>query len=162
MAFLLSNQAPDQESWDVDFSLTDDSIPRLNLTAAYMARFDRKDSTFMHLMASDSPDSNRVIAILYNKMGDTTATMWAQEMYYYDLEERLKAIGDVVVLTPDQRRLATEELIWNEKLHKMHTVGLSHILTTDDDVQGYNLAANEDLTEYTLERISGKVTLEDQ
>ena len=57
-----------------------------------------------------------------------------------------------MVTTQDNSRLESEHLAWSERDHKVHTPGFVRYITTNQLVTGYELEANEDLTEVKIFR----------
>jgi hypothetical protein len=70
-------------------------------------------------------------------------------------------MDNVIVVTPDEKTLESEHLVWLEDDRKLRTPGFVRITTPNERVQGYNLLADEDLSTYTLARVTGQVTVED-
>ena len=162
---------PEQESWGARFMVSEVppdvevSRPRMTIVAAYLAEYTRGDSTYMLLRGQPSaePDSlGRVLVHLFDADGDSSATLTADRVFYFEEEKRFEARGDVVVITRDDRRLESEHLLWFEEERKVRTPGFVRIIMPDERVQGYGLEADEDLHTYQLERVTAQVLLEDE
>ena len=158
--------APVQESWNVRYFVnetpmdSETSIPRVEIRAASMATFETADSTYT-LMKGDSLQ-RRVIAYFYDEAGDTSAVLHANRLMLFDKQHRFEAKGDVAVLTPEDKRLQSEHLVWYEDNRTLETPGFVRIQTPTERVQGYDLVADEDLETYTLRRMTGQVTVEEE
>lgn len=156
--------APKQESWNVRYYVTEsaageeDSRPRLEIDALYMASFETEDSTYT-VMQSDS--AGRVTSLIFDEAGDTSATVRATRLVLLDGDRRFEATGNVVVETPDDKTLHSEHLVWFQDERKMRTPGFVRIRTPNERVQGYELVADENLETYTLRRMIGQVTVEE-
>lgn len=156
--------APTQESWNVRYYVTEaasggeDSRPRLEIEAVYMATFETDDSTYT-VMQSDS--AGRVTSLIFDEAGDTSATVRATRIVLLDGESRFEASGNVVVETPDDKTLQSEHLVWFETDRTLRTPGFVRIRTPQERVQGYELVADENLETYTLRRMTGQVTVEE-
>lgn len=159
---------PLSESWDVRYTVTEaadrdgTSRPRLNMEAGYMASFE-DDSTYTLLTAEDEDDeSERVRAIIFDvAAGDTSAIVVARRIIYLDEDRRFEATGDVVVEGRDDRRMWSERLYWNERSQRVQAPGFVRIVTPRERIEGYNLHADEDLDNYTLERVTGEAEIEE-
>lgn len=157
--------APKQESWDVRFVVTETgavdepSRPRLEIRSEYMATFESPDSTYT-LMRGDAR-AERVAAVFFNEEGGLSATLHADRMILFEKERRFEARGNVVVETPDEKTLESEHLVWYEDTRKVRTPEFVRIVTPRERVQGYNLEADENLETYTLARVTGQVTVEE-
>ncbi len=149
---------PDQESWDARFFVTEEGHPRVAIQAAHMAQYEREDSTYMLLTGTG--DDRTVTVYLFDARGDSSATLTADRVYYYDLEHRFEAEGNVVVVTGTGKRLETEHLSWLEEEKTIRTAGFVKIVTPKEVLQGYNLEADEDLENYRLQRVTGRGQVE--
>lgn len=158
-----AEHAPDQESWDVRFSVYDAAQPRAMIEAAYMARYEQEDSTYTLLRGSapEEGGAGRVTAHVFDEHGRPSAVITANRMTYQDEKDRFVARGQVVVETTDGKRLTSEHLTWNEEERKIRTPGFVRIITPSDRVQGYGLEAAEDLSTYRLSNVTGQTTVED-
>lgn len=149
-----------QESWNVHMfisrvpRLSDESVRRVEMIADHMARYERGDTTYQVLSGEDSL---RVLVHLYGQSGDTSATMTADRVYYYEQQQRIEAEGGVTVLTRQGKRLETEALAWTEVDGKIRSDRFVRISTGPDEVQGHGLVAEEDLSSYDLGRFTARV-----
>lgn len=151
---------PDQETWDVALSLSVDGRPRAVVSAPYLARYERADSTFARFGPASPGDSARVAVRVYDD-GRPTATVEANRLLYFDEERRFVAEGRVVVETETGKTLRSEALTWDEADRSLRTDGFVQITTSTERLQGYRLVADEGLETYTLARITGQVTVEE-
>ena len=108
MAVLLEEDEPDQESWDVHLGTSVGGRPRYQIVAPYMAKYEREDSVYTLLLPgkeSEEIDSLdvRVTAYLFDEEGDSSATINANRMLYFDEEERFEARGNVIVVTKEKK-----------------------------------------------------------
>jgi len=98
----------------------------------------------------------------FNKKGEHVSTLNARQGQVwglYDKVDSLKAIGSVTVVSTDKKkRLETpNSLIWIASTRMIFAERNTMVkLTTEDAVeQGINFVANEDLSEYRMENVSG-------
>ncbi|MEZ4703209.1 MAG: LPS export ABC transporter periplasmic protein LptC [Rhodothermales bacterium] len=156
------DQRPAQESWGARFSVAEGERPRVTILAGYMAKIEQADSTYLLLRTDESAPEERVTAFLFDEAGDSSAVLVADILYYYETERRFESRGNVIVDTYDNKRLETEHLVWDETDRKVTTPGFVRITTPKEQVQGYELDADEDLEHYTLSRVTGQVLVEEQ
>ena len=123
-----------------------ESRRRLELIADYVAWHETEREKYQLLKSVTNP----VVVQLYDANGDTSATVMAREMRYYDAESRLEASGDVKVFTKDDTQLATDALQWREQDHTIRTDRFVRITSPTEDVQGFGLIADEGLETYQL------------
>ena len=158
---LREEQLPDQESWFAQFDVMDGEQPRLRIYADYLAKYVTDDSTYMILKGHPDSLNSRVLAYLFDEVGDSSATILADEMIYYEKDRRIESKGNVIVNTKDEKRLETEFLIWHEIDRRVKTSGFVHITTPRENIQGYNLDADEDLENYEIARVTGQTIVDD-
>lgn len=157
--------APQQESWDVRYVVTEtdpgavSSRPRMDIETNYMASYETEDSTYT-VMQGDSLE--RVLVHFYDEAGDTSATLLADRIILFEEEDRFEAWGNVVAETPDDRHLESEHLVWLENDREIRTPGFVRIRTPKETLEGYDLVADENLETYALRRITGQYLLEDE
>lgn len=160
--------APDQESWGVHFYVTqvpigsDESRIRVEMIADYMAQFESEDSTYQLLRGHPDSLNRRVTAYLFDTEGDSSATLTADRVLYFDREKRFEAEGRVVVITSEDKRLESERLVWFEDERKVRTNSFVSITSPKEQVQGYGLVADEDLKNYEIGRFSAQMTVEEE
>jgi LPS export ABC transporter protein LptC len=151
---------PDQESWDVEFSIEVDGRPRARLAAPYVARFERADSTYARFGPSGAR-TDRVQVLVFDDSGALSATVEAERIDHYENTRTFVATGDVVVQSETGRRLESERLLWHEADRELRSDGFVRITTPSERLQGYRLVADESLDTYRLARITGQVEVED-
>ena len=160
--------APDQESWGVHFYVTQvpigssESRIRVEMIADYMAQYENEDSTYQLLRGHPDSLDRRVTAYLFDTEGDSSATLTADRVLYFDREKRFEAEGGVVVVTSENKRLESERLVWFEDERKVRTESFVSIVSPQEQVQGYGLVADEDLKNYEIGRFSAQVTVEEE
>ncbi|MEX0746458.1 MAG: LPS export ABC transporter periplasmic protein LptC [Rhodothermales bacterium] len=165
MADVRSEISPTQESWDVRYFVTEtgidseSSLPRVEIRAAHMATFETPDSVYT-VMRGDSL-TPRIIAYFFDEVGDTSAVLNAGRIILHEKERTFEATGNVDVVTPEDKRLEGEHLLWYEETRTLETPGFVRIITPTEQVQGYDLVADEDLDKYTLKRMTGQVIVEE-
>ena len=154
---------PDQESWGVHTyishvpRLSAQSYRRVEIIAGYMGRYEQGDSSYQVLRSAEGGDASDVLIHLYDARGDSSATLTAARVVYYEKQQRFEASGNVQVVTPDGSRLETEALTWSENDRKLRTNRFVHITTARETVQGRGLVAEEDLSSYQIGRFTARL-----
>ena len=138
----------------MDLTISEDGLQRLHLTAAHVLKYERPDSSFM-LLQSLEEDTVRVRVDIFDTVGDSSAIVFADRIYYYELENRFEAQGNVNAASSSGSTIKSEHLAWTESDRKLRTPGFATIISPGQSMAGYNLEANEDLTDATLERVVG-------
>ncbi|MEM6336885.1 MAG: LPS export ABC transporter periplasmic protein LptC [Bacteroidota bacterium] len=148
-----------QESWDVDLRLSEGGLPRLQLTAGYLARFDRGDSTFTRLQPAGGDPLVR--AVFFDEAGGIRGRLRAGEIDYFEKDRRFEARMGVVVETETGRQLESEIVQWDEVGRVITTPGFVRLTTPTERIEGFRLRADEDLTNYAFSRVTGSVEVEE-
>lgn len=161
-AAALDEAAPRQISWDAHFVMHEGERMRAAIAAAQMEHYNRGDSTFALLRSAPDSTRQRVTVWLFDAEGDSSATLRADSLIYYDEESRFEAFGRVVVRTQDEKRLDSEFLTWEENDRKIRTDRFVRITTPAERVAGYGLVADENLDTYQIGRFTAQVTLDDE
>lgn len=158
---LKDDDAPISESWDTNMVISEEGRPRLRMSADYMARYESPDSTWMVLTGADE-DTDRVRVVIFDVDGDTSAVVTSQRIIYHERARRFVARGDVDVQSGKDRSLESEHLAWSEDTARVRTPGFATIRTPTETLSGYGLDADENLTDFTLTRVTGTVLIEDE
>ena len=158
---LKDGDAPISESWDTEMVISEEGRPRLTMSADYMARYETPDSTWMVLTGADE-DTDRVRVVIFDVEGDTSAVVTSQRIIYHERARRFVARGDVDVQSGEDRWLESEHLAWSEDTARVRTPGFATIRTPTETLSGYGLDADENLTDFTLARVTGTVLIEDE
>lgn len=154
VASLRAEEDPVQESWNPKLYISENGKPRIHMTAQYMARYERGDSTFL-VLSGTADGGVRVRVYLFDEAGDSSAVVTADRLTYFDRENRFVARGNVFVLTKDSTRLESEHLAWSERDRQVTTPGFFRYMSATQNVSGYQLVADEDLKNYSISRPSG-------
>lgn len=108
---------PDQESWNAELRISSEGRPKLVLTAAYMARYENRDTTYAILGADPlGGDSTPVRVELFDDAGEPSVMLSATELTYFDLARRFVGEGRVeaVLLRAGSARLTADRLVYDE------------------------------------------------
>lgn len=150
---------PKLESWDVELNVLKQSKPRYHIVAGYQAQFEQGDSSYSLLLPSRDREGDPVEITLFDEEGLESGTLSALEILYYDKKGRIEAKSEVRLLGKDQKILTSEYLTWSEESRKVSTTGFVTIDSPNEKLQGYDLLANEDLSEVEIKNLTGIVRL---
>lgn len=153
----LSEDRPDQESWNVEYYLGEDGVPRAILRAPHMARYEAKDSVLVVLSGSAETPVRVDVRGADGQTSDVSAT----EIRYYEDTRLYNLTGDVVLTASNGRTLEGEQIVWDEPGHRLRSDGFVSIVVDERTLQGYGLDADELLDDFTLHRVTGRFYVED-
>ncbi len=147
-----------QESWRVEFRVTERGVIRMVLAAPYMVRYDEPDSLYTRFSASDSV-ADRVVVTFYDSLGALTGTLTANVVLLDEASYKMIASGDVILASETGRRLESERIIWDDASKQIEAPGFLSLTTEDENIRGYRLRADEDLDSWEIERVTGTVAV---
>lgn len=165
----MDEAAPQQVSYSTRFVMNQGAERRAIIAAGEMRQYSRGDSSFAVLLGL--PDSlqhanestyRRVTAWLFTPEGDSSATLTADSLIYFDQRGQFEAFGNARVITPDRKRLRSEYLAWDESDRKIRSNRFVRITTPSERVEGYGLVADENLDTYQIGRFTAQVALDDE
>lgn len=155
----LAPAGPGQVTWDARFSMEEAGRRRATITARKMEQYETEDSTYS--VWRTRLDTNRVRSYVFDEKGDSSATIVADSVVFFNQEGRFEAYGNVVVTTQDSRRLNSEHLTWNQTDRTIRTRRFVRITTPTETVQGNGLVADEDLETYQIGSFTAEVEVDD-
>ncbi|HXS36676.1 MAG TPA: LPS export ABC transporter periplasmic protein LptC [Flavipsychrobacter sp.] len=100
---------------------------------------------------------NGVEAEFYDDSLHVENTVTARYARYYERDGYILMRDSVVIHSKKNEQLNTEELVWNQKIHKFYTEKFVKITTPTQIIYGDGLEANEDFTWYEIKNPKGSV-----
>lgn len=150
-----------QESRDVILQISERGVVRLELEAGRMMRYEDPDSVYS-LFESNDGGGSRVTATFFDSTGSMTGTLSAERIRFNETDHTMIANGDVVLESGAGRRLQSEELRWDEDRGMIEAPGFLSLTTEDQNIRGYELEATEDLSSWSIQRPTGRVTIREE
>lgn len=151
---------PSQVAWDPRFEMNEGGRRRAIIRADLMKQYQTDDSTYS--VWRPLSDSVRVRAYVFDEVGDSSATITADSVVFFNQKGRYEAYGNVVVVTHDGKRLESEHLTWNQSDRKIRTKRFVRITTPTEAVRGNGLVADEDLETYQIGRFTAEVEVDEE
>jgi LPS export ABC transporter protein LptC len=156
----LQQNRPSQVTEDPRFAMNQSGRRRAFIQADLMKQYRTDDSTYSVWRTLD--DSSRVQSFVFDEAGDSSATITADSVVFFNREGRYEAYGNVVVVTDEGRRLESEHLTWDQSDRIIRTKRFVHIRTPTEDVRGNGLVADEDLETYQIGRFTAEVDVDEE
>jgi len=151
---------PSQVAWDPQFEMNEGGRRRAIIRADLMKQYQTNDSTYS--VWRPLSDSARVRAYVFDEVGDSSATITADSVVFFNQKGRYEAYGNVVVVTNEGKRLESEHLTWNQSDRKIRTKRFVRITTPTEKVRGNGLVADEDLETYQIGRFTAEVEVDEE
>jgi|SRR5690606_8725609 len=143
---------PIQEAEDVEFYYSDKDIVKTKMTAPLLHEFKSGDREF----------PNGIYIEFFDETGRLESTLKANHAYYFKTDNQWRGRGNVEVINLQQNeQLNTEELFWKPGEKKIFTDKFVTIKQQGDVIYGEGLDAKEDLSEYTITKLSGRIQVDE-
>lgn len=110
---------------------------------------------------ADKLEFKKGFLLEFYEKGIVTCTIAAGYGMRDDNLKQMKASGGVKIINRSGERVDTNEMIWDEVRKKISADGKVVITTPHDKITGYGLLSDETFSNYTLQKIVGVVSVED-
>lgn len=91
----------------------------------------------------------------YDNFFRTEATVRADSAIYLKRKQTWQLDGNVSISNVMNEKFLTQQLFWDQRTHKLYSDSFIHIERTDRVLEGYGFESNEQLTRYTIKKVSG-------
>ncbi len=109
---------------------------------------------------------NGVQLFFYDSLGNTSSTLRANKAINYINEDRLEAMGEVVVTGSEGQKIETEFLVWEasekDTEKKIWSDKFVTITTKDEILMGDGFEARQDFSQYRIKKLKGTVQVKDE
>ncbi len=140
----------DQLSSNVEITLT----KKGNVTAKIKSQILKKDNQSLQLELYDNVNVN-----LFDKNFNQKSLIKSESAIVNEKENKIKAYGNVEVVSNDGKVLKTDSLSWDNNSDKIYTDANLEFITSDTDtLYGTGFESNIDLTEWSILKPKGSVT----
>ena len=139
---------PTMKTLNVETLVSDSGIIRYKITAPSWLVFEEaKDPRW---------DFNKGLHLeKYDNMRAIAATFECDSAIYLSQRKLWEFIGYVHMTNVAKERFETEHLFWDQRDKKVYTDSFIHIEKSDRIIEGYGFVSNENMTDYTVNRVSG-------
>ncbi len=142
-------EAPDRITFGAEYHFTDSGEVRNILKAG---RIDEYRS---------EPERTEITEGLeltfFDSLGQPGSVLTARRGIIIPAQEKMEVYEEVVFVNANGDRLETEQLTWLQDSGKVHTDRAVRIKRGGDIIHGHGLDANQDLSQYTIHRITGEL-----
>ena len=104
--------------------------------------------------------SEHMEVYFYNDSSDLQSTLMANDASIDEDKKIMLAQNNVVLTSSDDKKLETEELVWDEKQEKIYTDKKVKITTGKEVVYGEGFTSNPDFSQYSITKIHGTFDFE--
>ncbi len=139
---------PTMTTRDVETLISDSGVVRYRITTPVWYVYDEIDTPYWHF-----PQTLNLVK--YNNLFQTEATVRADSAIYFKRSELWRLDGNVRISNTAGEKFLTEQLFWDQRQHKLYSDSFIHIERQDRVLEGYGFDSNDQLTRYTIRRVSG-------
>ena len=152
------NELPDNSAKDVHDQLSSNVEITLtkkgNVTAKINSQILKKDNQSLKLELYDNVNVN-----LFDTNFKQKSLIKSESAIVNEKENKIKAYGNVEVVSNDGKILKTDSLSWDNNSDKIYTdANLEFITSNTDTLYGTGFESNIDLTEWSILKPKGSVT----
>ena len=145
----ISKDVHDQFSISVEITLT----KKGNITATINSEILKKNNQSLQLELYDNVNVN-----LFDDNFEHKSLIKSQSAIVNEKENRMKAYGNVVVISNDKKILMTDSLSWDNNSDKIYTnANLEFITSKTDTLYGTGFESNIDLTDWNILKPRGSI-----
>jgi LPS export ABC transporter protein LptC len=145
-------KGPLSEAENIEMYYTEKDMVKIKMKAPLLYEFKNQDREFPKGLYIEFYDEN----------GKLESTLRANHAYYFQQENKWRGRGNVEVKNIQKdEQLNTEELFWKQPDKKIYTDQFVTIRQQGDIIFGEGLEAKEDLSEYTLNKISAELDVKE-
>lgn len=141
------------ESWDVDMELIENGTKKIHLTGSYAATFNTNER-------KETRINGPVYIEVFDTSGTVTTTVNSERAVYRAETSVFELYGNVQVHTNQDRNLESEYLNWNQATNRISSSKFVIITTPRDSIAGTGFNGTTDLSNFTIENITGRYIYE--
>ena len=143
--------APDRITKGAEYFFTDSGQVRNRLRSGRIAEWNSEPQR--------TELSEGLELVFFRADGSEGSVLTARRGIIVPQEKRMEVYEDVVFVNAKGERLETEQLTWDQDSAKVRTDRAVRIIRGGDVIHGHGLEADEDLSRYTIRRITGILEL---
>lgn len=146
---------PTMMTRDVETFISDSGITRYRIISPLWLVFD--EAKVPHWRFPDGLDLEK-----FDDLMRRDATVRCDSATYFKLEELWRLDGNVRIANVAKEKFLTNQLFWDQQNHKIYSDSFIHIEKSDRIIEGYGFVSDEQLTNYTVNNVSGIFPVSDE
>ena len=152
---LVDSSYHNSETWGVTMDLMEDGIRFVSIQSPYAITTENKDESTTILYGP-------VYIEVRDKEGNPETYVSSGRAVYWSRTSEFYLDGNVVVDAPGNQKLTTQALTWYQFNREIEAEGLVTIVTPTDSIVGTGLVGDDRLESYTIGKVSGTFTINDE
>jgi LPS export ABC transporter protein LptC len=145
--FVSDKQQPIEQIKEAEMLHTENGNVKVRVLARSIERF---EDTQPALIFSD-----HLAVYFYNDFAELQSKLMADYASIDEEKKIMMAQNNVILISSDDKKLETDELIWDEKKNKIYTDKKVKITTGKEVVYGEGFTSSPDFKQYSITKIHG-------
>ena len=141
-----------ESTYDVEMTITDSGKVVMTMTSPQI------DKYMVNREYMEMPKGIHIV--FYDSIGGVRSTLDADYAISYSGSKIMEAKNNVVAVNSEGKTLYTEELIWDQRKHKIYTENEVKIVTQKEILFGDGLTADENFSNWHISRPRGDIQVE--
>lgn len=151
--FVTSDNLPSETMKEAELLYTEEGKIKLKIIAEKIERYPNQSPT-IHF-------SEGVVVRFYNDSAEITSTLTSMEATIDDKNQQMMAQINVELVSQKQKKLNTEQLIWDDKSNLIFTEKSVRITTNDEVIFGEGFESTPDFSTYQITNVRGNFNIKD-
>lgn len=143
-----ATEIPTMLTRDVETLISDSGVTRYRIVTPIWYVYDEVEEPYWRFPEGLNLDK-------YDNFFRTEATVRADSAFYLKRKQTWRLDGNVNISNVMNEKFLTQQLFWDQRTHKLYSDSFIHIERTDRVLEGYGFESNEQLTRYTIKKVSG-------
>lgn len=143
-----ASKTPTMMTRNVETLISDSGVTRFRIVTPIWYVYDEVDDPYWRFPEGLNLDK-------YDNFFRREATVEADSALYLKNKQIWRLDGHVVINNVMGEKFLTNQLFWDQRQHKLYSDSFIHIERPDKVLEGYGFDSNEQLTRYTIRKVSG-------
>lgn len=143
-----TTDVPTMLTRDVETLISDSGVARYRIVTPIWYVYDEVEEPYWRF-----PDGLNLEK--FDNFFRTEATVQADSAIYLKRKQIWQLDGNVNISNVLNEKFLTQQLFWDQRTHKLYSDSFIHIERTDRVLEGYGFESNEQMTRYTIKKVSG-------
>lgn len=139
---------PTMMTRDVETLISDSGVTRYRITTPVWYVYDEVEEPYWRFPEGLNLDK-------FDNFFRTEANVRADSARYLKRSQVWRLDGNVNITNVMNEKFLTQQLFWDQRSRKLYSDSFIHIERTDRVLEGYGFESNEQLTQYTIKKVSG-------
>ena len=151
--FVSGKELPIERIKEAELIQTENGNIKVKIVANTISRFQNSHPELIF--------SNNLVVTFYTDSSKVQSILKAEDASI-DEQKRIMIASNNVMLESEDKKLETEELVWNEVSNKIYTDKKVKITTGTEVIFGEGFTSNPDFTEYSIVKIQGSLNFDSE